>query len=357
MGNISGCFMMHHGKTTSQVTKTAESDTKECEICVFLHPNNQKYFTKVDGCTHIEKVCVYCLDRHVLTEINTKGNMERIKCPTTNCSHNFSYSEIRKITRTKTFQRFDHLLTMKSLATRNEFRWCKAEGCESGQLHDAGEDYPIVNCFACNAQSCYVHESPWHYNKTCKEFDIELEKKKDIATTNYKKKNTKNCPKCKAPIEKIGGCDHMTCKNGFGGCGHGFCWLCLEDYSQILKEGNHLHNIDCYYYVPFEEGTAFSRYMKQMFLEHGEEDSEADDESTASEDWEGDVENHFIYFCRLCQVVHTLHSLTYEETDTDEENDEDDDFEDEEEGDDEEDLMDIEDAEMLMRLEWLDEDE
>lgn len=39
--------------------------------------------------------------------------------------------------------------------------------------------------------------------------------------------NSKKCPKCKAPCEKIGGCNWMTCLT----CTHGFCWLCLGDKS------------------------------------------------------------------------------------------------------------------------------
>ena len=77
----------------------------------------------------------------------------------------------------ETFQRYDHLLKMKILANRKEFRWCKAEGCEFGQIHESGETYPIVNCYACNAQSCYVHEVPRHYDKTCEEFNLEMEMK------------------------------------------------------------------------------------------------------------------------------------------------------------------------------------
>eukprot|EP01113_Clastostelium_recurvatum_P006888 TRINITY_DN1315_c1_g1_i3.p1 TRINITY_DN1315_c1_g1~~TRINITY_DN1315_c1_g1_i3.p1 ORF type:complete len:226 (+),score=51.79 TRINITY_DN1315_c1_g1_i3:83-760(+) len=38
--------------------------------------------------------------------------------------------------------------------------------------------------------------------------------------------NTKRCPECKSPIEKNGGCMHMTCRPAAGGCGHEFCWLC-----------------------------------------------------------------------------------------------------------------------------------
>jgi hypothetical protein len=31
--------------------------------------------------------------------------------------------------------------------------------------------------------------------------------------------NTRDCPKCKAPVEKNGGCNSVRCH-----CGHEFCW-------------------------------------------------------------------------------------------------------------------------------------
>lgn len=34
----------------------------------------------------------------------------------------------------------------------------------------------------------------------------------------------KACPKCAVLIQKIGGCNRMTCR-----CGHKFCWICLQD--------------------------------------------------------------------------------------------------------------------------------
>jgi hypothetical protein len=41
-------------------------------------------------------------------------------------------------------------------------------------------------------------------------------------------KNTRPCPKCKVPIQKFHGCNHMTCHNQR--CQHEFCWVCLKDW-------------------------------------------------------------------------------------------------------------------------------
>lgn len=43
--------------------------------------------------------------------------------------------------------------------------------------------------------------------------------------------NTKHCPMCRSPIEKNQGCNHMTCLRNKGGCGHEFCWICLESWA------------------------------------------------------------------------------------------------------------------------------
>lgn len=47
---------------------------------------------------------------------------------------------------------------------------------------------------------------------------------------NYKwiEEHTKKCPNCNEPIEKNGGCNHMTCKS----CSYDFCWICSEKWSK-----------------------------------------------------------------------------------------------------------------------------
>lgn len=50
----------------------------------------------------------------------------------------------------------------------------------------------------------------------------------DIAQQMWLRANTRPCPKCKAPIEKDEGCNHMTCTNRR--CKHEFCWICRQPW-------------------------------------------------------------------------------------------------------------------------------
>jgi hypothetical protein len=64
-------------------------------------------------------------------------------------------------------------------------------------------------------------------------------------TTNWLLSHTKACPKCGKPVEKNGGCNHITCP-----CGAHFCWMCLGLFDSV-KVYQHSCNA-------FDDKNAFS---------------------------------------------------------------------------------------------------
>ena len=50
----------------------------------------------------------------------------------------------------------------------------------------------------------------------------------EVESSAWMTEHTKPCPKCNTPVEKNGGCNHITCRK----CSHELCWLCGVTYQQ-----------------------------------------------------------------------------------------------------------------------------
>eukprot|EP00386_Alphamonas_edax_P014941 GDKI01045716.1.p1 GENE.GDKI01045716.1~~GDKI01045716.1.p1 ORF type:complete len:582 (+),score=151.28 GDKI01045716.1:77-1822(+) len=104
-----------------------------------------------------------------------------------------------------------------------KIRWCPAPGCTNAvELHSGATD---VAC-ACGFRFCMSCGDEAHVPVPCDILDKWNKKNQSEAdNVTWILVNTKNCPKCKNPIEKNMGCMHMTCR-----CRHEFCWICLGDW-------------------------------------------------------------------------------------------------------------------------------
>lgn len=104
---------------------------------------------------------------------------------------------------------------------------CHSATCDYGHIHDdEGTDNNIWRCQnpACNARICTLHKVPYHTGETCAQYDerlatlqrqvISRRLKEDATSEAMVAQLTKPCPKpsCAHRIQKISGCDHMTCK-------------------------------------------------------------------------------------------------------------------------------------------------
>ena len=96
------------------------------------------------------------------------------------------------------------------------FAMCLDPGCSSGQIHDGGNDHPIMTCDTCHFKTCFTHMMPWHTGLTCSEYDAQQKERfeQEAASEKFVSETSVICPNpnCGFRIYKYTGCDHMRCR-------------------------------------------------------------------------------------------------------------------------------------------------
>ncbi|KAL1527401.1 hypothetical protein AB1Y20_016069 [Prymnesium parvum] len=109
-------------------------------------------------------------------------------------------------------------------------KWCPGADC--GKAIQARPGVTGVAC-TCGTRFCFKCGNEDHSPCSCEDLKRWIAKcKDDSETSNWLMANTKACPKCQTSIEKNGGCNHMTCRNG--ACKFEFCWVCCGAWKDHL---------------------------------------------------------------------------------------------------------------------------
>lgn len=187
------------------------------------------------SCAHRSNVCKPCLKTCIEAALSSKTTTTSSpppKCP--ECPSEITFEYVQKEFPTLASAYSDHLLRTYLLSIP-EYRPCLKPSCPGGQLHSSRSDQPIVTCPLCSAKSCFTCRIPWHASRTCAEVENE-----DRANEELLEKLAKVCPSCGARVEKVDGCDHMTCR-----CKSEWCWICRASYVVIRSKGNEGHGRTC----------------------------------------------------------------------------------------------------------------
>ncbi|CAF4692748.1 unnamed protein product [Rotaria sp. Silwood2] len=150
------------------------------------------------------------------------------------------YTTIRSILfardATDLFHKYDDQLTRQCLEQNPDYLLCPYSDCNSGQLQDTNENLKAhIACVHCQRMICSFHRTLWHTGMTCDEYD-RCQTSTNSSTKFWLKQHTKSCSKCRRPIEKKSGCDHMRYI-----CRHEFCWKCLANFRLIINHGLEQH--------------------------------------------------------------------------------------------------------------------
>ncbi|KAL7934902.1 hypothetical protein V8C35DRAFT_300134 [Trichoderma chlorosporum] len=154
--------------THQRVPSDRDSGDRDCSICTdtkedILFPR----FSPTASCTHAPTACLECLERSIRSDLSSKIWTD-IRCP--ECRELLDYTDIQRYADGETFKRYETLALRAAMAEAENFFWCTS-GCGSGQIHESGQDQPIVICLHCTHRSCFHHNVAWHQGLTCDEYD------------------------------------------------------------------------------------------------------------------------------------------------------------------------------------------
>ncbi|RSL54914.1 hypothetical protein CEP54_009614 [Fusarium duplospermum] len=190
-------------------------EAEECSVC----------WTEADSPVRVKCGHVYCQDcfENSCAALSTSGASSVFLChgDEGKCNQAISLDDLHA---NLSSMAFEDLLEKSFIATvqgtANKLRPCPTPDC--GYIYRATHSAGTHTCSNCLQRTCSSCHEP-HVEMTCAEY-------KDIKSGGYaafeklkKDIGIKDCPKCKTPLEKISGCNHVTCV----GCKAHMCWVCM----------------------------------------------------------------------------------------------------------------------------------
>ncbi|OMJ74328.1 hypothetical protein SteCoe_26777 [Stentor coeruleus] len=196
--------------------------TEYCPICL-MYENKSNFKTLSCGCSF----CKYAVSEWVVAQLENyyKENFV-LSCPKAILGHILSETDLKACLTPVQYEQYQ-MTSLKRLLLKNpQYRQCPMSQCNYlGWVDTNQKCTENLVCGKCNGK----WNDPSLYpasNKFLNNFKSLLKGTNDYWSYIWKEIWVKYCPKCDSPIEKNGGCFHMTCQH----CTYEFCWDCLQPY-------------------------------------------------------------------------------------------------------------------------------
>ena len=204
----------------------------ECSVCL-TQIETPEELIRLECCGHAYHIC--CI------ELQLKPNtiVFPVQCASEGCSKNFVWQDFENLQKKCNF-RIRELISasLKDHLDRHgdKYKNCPTPNC--GMVYTITETGKPFFCSHCGVATCTKCHEQYHSGLSCEMYKAgkhgEEEFKQWIENDSA---NRKTCPKCSAPIEKAGGCNHVLCR-----CKAHICWMCLKYFHTSAQ---------CYAHQPF----------------------------------------------------------------------------------------------------------
>ncbi|MEQ2263329.1 hypothetical protein XENORESO_006149 [Xenotaenia resolanae] len=204
------------------------------------------------GCQHV--YCKVCMAEYFQIQIRD-GNVQCLNCPEPECTSLATPSQVKQLVDDELFARYDRLLLQSSLDLMADVVYCPRQSCGTAVMVEP--DTTMGICSVCQYAFCTLCKLGYHGVSHCKITADDLRNIRDeyLSSTSegqkfmeqrfgkrvvqkaveesfsrdWLKENCKCCPRCGTNIQKVDGCNKMTCTS----CKQYFCWLCLGVLSKV----------------------------------------------------------------------------------------------------------------------------
>ena len=212
--------------------KLQAEERPACVVCFEPVEDGQLY--RLEACGH--PYCRDCIEFQLQAALTNKEFP--IVCAQEECSFQFMWRDLSKFIKNGSVS-LKKLVESSASAfvsgNQKDYRYCITADCS--QIYRTSIDGTVFACCDCQVKICTSCHTQHHEGLTCAMYESE----KDGGSAMFRQwleenKNTKLCPHCQTPIEKIEGCNKMTCT----ACRKVFCWLCRAPFDSEDECYDHL---------------------------------------------------------------------------------------------------------------------
>ncbi|KAJ1630723.1 hypothetical protein T492DRAFT_1001394 [Pavlovales sp. CCMP2436] len=238
--DVRGAFAALLAEDARRVAASTGTQIVRCGICLC----NMIYsdFVPFTICSHL--FCSACLKTDLEGRIE-QGDAAALSCP--QCRAALLPNEVQRLVAPALFAQYESRQLQSSLAGMEDICWCPLAHCQAAVIMDCcenGQFDQLGRCPQCAHSFCILCRGGWHGHGPCNDFKAKFDAASpaerevlearfgssviaEMHSNAWIASATQPCPGCRGPIEKNGGCNHITCSK----CKHEWCWLCRGKYT------------------------------------------------------------------------------------------------------------------------------
>ncbi|KAL6646351.1 hypothetical protein ACP70R_017959 [Stipagrostis hirtigluma subsp. patula] len=197
-------------------------ETMTCGICLEVRPAPEMASA---GCVH--RYCHECWRGYVAAAVDDGPRCLSLRCPDASCSTAVLRGTVERFATDAGRGAYARHLSRSYVESRGlRLKPCPAAGCGCAVdilWYSVDGD---VQC-RCGQGFCACCGGAPHWPASCAAM-VRWARAADEASADWILLNTKPCPRCRRPIERVDGCHKVRCP---APCSYRFCWSCLGPWA------------------------------------------------------------------------------------------------------------------------------